>query len=295
MGSIFKSKPTVVNVPQSQRVAGSSEVKPYGEVEPYIKSYLPALEDVFTQDPSLYTGALTPGQSQSTQDALSGYGQLANQFGTSVEQGGMGMPQSLQQAYQQQVGRATQDPLADPLYQAQIGTIADQARALTERDKQTAQEQAINAGQFGVGSTALAELQELQRRQREETTRSGMYQALQGADTRQTAAMNQLPAYSQQVAQQSALPYTLQEGIGKAQEGYEQAGLADAARLAQQGQEAQRKQAINYANMLGSLAGLGTSTAYQSSAQGTQGQAFPGTSPFQTALQVGGLLKGGFG
>jgi len=295
MGSIFKSTPTVVQVPQSQQRTGTQEVKPYGEIEPYIKSYLPSLEEVFTQDPSLYTGALTPGQSAQTQSAYEGFGNLANTLGTSVAQGGMGMPQSLQQAYQQQVGTAMQDPLADPLYQAQIGTIADQARAMTERDKQTAQEQAIGAGQFGVGSTALGELQALQQRQREETTRSGMYQALQGADTRQTAALNQLPAYAQQVAQQSAMPYTIQEGIGKSQEGYEQAGLADAARLAQQEQEAQRKQAINYANILGSLGGLGTSTAYQSSAQGTQGQAFPGTSPFQTAMQVGGLLKGGFG
>lgn len=290
MGSVFKSKPTVVQVPSSERVVGTNEVKPYGEVEPYIKSYLPSLENVFTQDPALYTGALTPGQSQATQDALAGYGQLANQFGTSVEQGGMGMPQSLQQAYQQQVGRATQDPLADSLYQAQIGTIADQARAMTERDKQTAQEQAINAGQFGVGSTALAELQELQRRQREESTRAGMYQALQGAETRQTSALNQLPAYAQQVAQQSALPFNLQESIGKAQEGYTQASQVDAARLVQQEQEAQRKQAINYANMLGSLAGLGTSTAYQSSAQGMGGQAFASPSVATQVAALGGLL-----
>ena len=292
MGSIFKSKPTVVQVPSSERVVGSNEVKPYGEVEPYIKSYLPELENVFTQDPSLYTGALTPGQSAQTQSAYEGYGNLANTLNTSVAQGGMGMPQSLQQAYQQQVGTAMQDPLADPLYQAQIGTIADQARALTERDKQTAQEQAIGAGQFGVGSTALGELQALQQRQREETARTGMFQALQGADTRQTSALNQLPAYAQQVAQQSAMPFSIQESVGKGQEGYTQAGFADAARLAQQEQEAQRKQAINYANILGSLAGLGTSTAYQSSAQGTQGQAFPGTSVATQVAQLGGMLGG---
>tara|TARA_R110000824_G_scaffold13987_7_gene60208 strand:- start:110 stop:994 length:885 start_codon:yes stop_codon:yes gene_type:complete len=292
MGSVFSSKPTVVNVPQSQRVAGSTEVKPYAEVEPFIQNYLPTLESVFTEAPALYTGALTPGQSTETQQALSGFGTLANQLGTSTAQGGMGLPQSIQQAYQQRFATATEDPLSSQLYQAQIGTLADQARAMTERDKRTAQEQAINAGQFGVGSTALGELQELQRQKREETTRSGLFQALQGAEQRQTQALSELPAYAQQVAQTSSLPLQIQEAIGKSQEGYTQANLADAARLAQQEQEAIRKQSINYANILGSLAGLGTSTAYQSSQQGSTGQAFPGTSPFTTALQVGGLLSG---
>ena len=287
MGSVFKSKPTVVQVPSSQRVAGSSEVKPYAEVEPFIKNYLPTLESVFTEDPALYTGALTPGQSTQTQQALSGFGTLANQLGTSTAEGGVGLPQSIQQAYQQRFATATEDPLSSQLYQAQIGTLADQARSMTELDKRTAQEQAIMAGQFGVGSTALGELQELQRQKREETTRSGLFQALQGADQRQTQALSELPAYAQQVAQTSALPFQIQESIGKAQEGYTQANLADAARLAQQEQEAVRKQAINYANILGSLAGLGTSTAYQSSAQGTGGQAFP--TPSVASQVVGGL------
>jgi hypothetical protein len=171
-----------------------------------------------------------------------------------------------------------------------MGTIADQARTLTERDKQTAQEQAIGAGQFGVGSTALGELQALQQRQREEITRSSMYQALQGADTRQTAALSQLPAYAQSVAQTAALPAQLREAVGKSQEGYTQSSLADAARLAQQEQEATRKQAINYANILGSLAGLGTSTAYQSSAQGMQGQAFANPSIATQVASLGGML-----
>ena len=79
MGSVFSSKPTVVQVPSSQRVAGSSEVKPYAEVEPFIKNYLPTLETVITSDPALYTGALTPGQSTQTQHALSGFETRANQ------------------------------------------------------------------------------------------------------------------------------------------------------------------------------------------------------------------------
>ena len=292
MGDMFKSETQIVQVPSSERVVGSSEVKPYAEVEPYLKAYLPDLESVFREDPSLYTGALTPGQSAATQQSLAGYGDLATQLGTSQAEGGFGLPQSIQQAYQQRVATATQDPLMDPVYQAQMGTISDQARAMTERDKGLAQTQAINAGQYGVGSTALGELQALQQRQREESTRGSMFQALQGADTRQTAALSQLPAYAQSVAQTAASPYQLQEAIGKSQEGYTQAGLADAARLAQQEQEAVRKQAINYSNILGSLAGLGTSTAYQSSAQGMQGQAFASPSVATQVAQLGGMLGG---
>ena len=67
MGDMFKSETQIVQVPSSERVVGSSEVKPYAEVEPYLKAYLPDLESVFREDPSLYTGALTPGQSAATQ------------------------------------------------------------------------------------------------------------------------------------------------------------------------------------------------------------------------------------
>jgi hypothetical protein len=56
--------------------------------------------------------------------------------------------------------------------------------------------------------------------------------------------------------------------------------------LAQQQQEAERAQAITYANLLGGLAGLGSSTQMQQTASGMTGQAFAGPSMFQ---QVGNV------
>ena len=59
------------------------------------------------------------------------------------------------------IARGMADPTQDPIYQAQLGVIAQQARDMTERDKQLAQQQAIQAGQFGLGSTALGETGDL--------------------------------------------------------------------------------------------------------------------------------------
>ena len=284
MGNPFKSEPTVVQVPSSQNVQGTGEVKPYAEVEPYIKNYLPTLEEVFTAAPALYTARLNPGQSEATKLALQGYGDVAT--------GLSGLGTMAQQALQQRADTAFGSLTDDPVYRARTQVIADQARQMTERDKQTLQQQAINAGQYSLGSTAREDLAGLQQQRREELTRSGLSQALSEAERRQTAALTSLPQFAGQTAQMQMLPSQIQETIGKAQEAYTQAKLADDARLAQQQQEAQRKQAVNYANLLGSLAGLGTSTAYQSSAQGMSGQAFAQPSIATQVAQIGGLLMG---
>lgn len=284
MGNPFKSSPTVVQVPSSSNVTGSGEVKPYKEVEPYLKNYLPTLEQIFTEEPALYTGALTPGQSEATQLALQGYGDVAA--------GLSGYGQMGQQALQQRKQTAFGSLTDDPVYRARTQVLADEARRMTERDKATLQQQAMQAGQYSLGSTAMQDLAGLQQQRREELTRSGLSQALSEAEKRQTAALTGLPQFASQAAQMQMLPSQIQETIGKAQEAYTQAGYADAARLAQQQQEAQRKQAINFANILGSLAGLGTSTTYQSASQGMQGQAFAQPSVATQVAQLGGLLLG---
>lgn len=283
MGNPFESEPTVVQVPSSQNVAGTGEVKPYAEVEPYLKNYLPTLEQIFTAEPTLYTGALTPGKSEATKLALQGYGDVAT--------GLSGLGTMAQQALQQRADTAFGSLTDDPVYRARTQVIADEARRMTERDKQTLQQQAINAGQYSLGSTAREDLAGLQQQRREELTRSGLSQALSEAERRQTAALTSLPQFAGQTAQMQMLPASIQETIGKAEEAYTQAGLADDARLKQQQQEAIRKQAVNYANLLGSLAGLGTSTAYQSAAQGMSGQAFAQPSIATQIAQLGGLLR----
>jgi hypothetical protein len=188
--------------------------------------------------------------------------------------------------FNQQLAQATAAPGTSALYQAQTGAIADEARRLTEGDKLLAQRQAIEAGQFGLGSTALGELQELQRRQREETIQRQMAVALGAEEARRRQAQADLSGTAQQVIRSQLKPGSLQEQIGRDVEARQAAQLSDAARLAQQQQEAERAQAITYANLLGGIAGLGSSTQMQQTASGMTGQAFAGPSLFQ---QVGNV------
>jgi hypothetical protein len=322
---------------------------------------------------------------------------------------------------QQAMQQAMASPMADPLYQAEVGQIARQARQMTERDKQLAQQQAIEAGQYGVGSTALGELQELQRQTREETAQSALAgalgsaeqrraqafgraqdvtrqlfeggqigaQALTAAEQRRQAAMAQAAQLSPQLLQTQQIPAaalaeeearrigaaeratqlqqnllaargigaealggaeqrrlaavqsaaelggqlaqagqlpaqalqeaelrrqaalqrgmgiqqaglqagigqaSLLEGLGQTVEQRQAAQLADEARRYQQGQEAYRQQLVNYANLLGGLAGLGTSVGYQSQAAGVQPFVVGGgPSPFSQIMNAAGTIAG---
>ena len=244
-----------VMVPSSSQSEGSSKVEPWETVTPYIETLLPKLEKGFNVAPQLYQGPLVPGTSAQTAAARGLYGQ--------VGQTAAGFAPGFQTIYDQMFGQATAAPGTSALYQAQTGEIANQARQLTERDKQLAQQQAMEAGQFGLGSTALGELQALQQQKREETVQSQLASALGAEDQRRVAAVGALPGMAQSVVQAMMTPAQLQEAIGRDVESRQGAELADLRRLAQQQQEAERAQAITYSNLLGGLAGLGSSTQMQ--------------------------------
>ena len=170
-----------VMVPSSSQSEGSSKVEPWETVTPYIETLLPKLEKGFNVAPQLYQGPLVPGTSAQTAAARGLYGQ--------VGQTAAGFAPGFQTVYDQMFGQATAAPGTSALYQAQTGEIANQARQLTERDKQLAQQQAMEAGQFGLGSTALGELQALQQQKREETVQSQLASALGAEDQRRMAAV----------------------------------------------------------------------------------------------------------
>jgi hypothetical protein len=273
MGSVFKPKTTVVSVPQQSTTEGSSEIKPYAPVIPYIESLLPQIQSSFSQAPALYTGSLVPETSAATQQAFDLYGQVGAQSAA--------LSPMFQNLMQQQAGIAGAAPGTSDIFRAQTGVIADQARAMTERDKMLAQQQAMEAGQFGLGSTALGEMQTLQQRQREELTQKQLADALGQEFTRSQTALGTIPTLAQQYLGATSTQASLAEALGKTQEQQQAARLADAARLAQQGQEAERLQITNLANLLGGLAGLGSQTSYQQSMQGTTGQLVQTPSLFQ--------------
>ena len=280
MGGIFSSPPpVVVQQPQQFQSSGSGEVKPYAPVEPFIERLLPRVEEQFTADPVLFEQSLVTQDTAETLAARQGFANLG--------QTAAGFAPDFQQLYQADLARGMADPSQDPLFLAETGAIADQARRLTERDKLLAQTQAIQAGQFGLGSTALEELQQNQQRLREETVQRQLAESLGRAEQRRIGAADRAPGFAQQQLQAQLAQPSLQEAVGRDIESRQAARLADQARLTQQPQEAQREQTINLANLLGGLAGLGTSTTFQNQSSGFTSQAFSGgPSPFQQMVSA---------
>ena len=286
MGSIFSPPPpTVVQAPSFQTSNSSGEIKPYAPVEPFLEQILPEIRTEFTQTPELYRGSLVPDFSTQTLAARDIYGQVGN---TASQLGGI-----YGNLFAGDVGRATANPLDDSIYQAQLGTIAQSARDMTERDKQVAQQQAIEAGQFGLGSTALGELQTMQQQKREELAQRQMSAALQEAEGRRIAAQARAPQLGQQMLQAQLTPASLQEAIGTQVEQRQAASQADAARLAQQDQEARRAQLITMSNLFGGLAGLGSSTINQGTSSGYTSQVIGGgPSPFSQIASAAAPFAG---
>ena len=273
--------PTVVQLPQQSQASGSGEVKPFAPVIPFIEQLLPRVQEQFTADPVLFNQSLIPEDSAQTLAARQGF--------QGVGQTAAGIAPQIGQLAQANFQRGIADPQQDNIFLAEQGVIADQARQLTERDKQLAQTQAIQAGQFGMGSTALAELQGRQEQIRNETIQKQLADSLGRAEQRRIGAETRVPGLFQNQLQTQLTDPSLQEAIGRSVEEKQAARLADQARLTQQPQEAQREQTINLANLLGGLAGLGTSTTFQNQSSGFQSQAFSGgASPLQQAIGVAG-------
>lgn len=277
MGS---SSPTVVQAPSESK--GTSEIKPYAPVEPYIQGILPALGYEFTETPELYRGSLVAPTSAATQAAYAGYGQAADQMFPQVTQ-------DLQSIYQNRLGTALSDPTQDPLYQAQLGVLSQQARDLTGADKLRSQQAAMAAGQYGLGSTALGEQDILSQQKREQTVQQQMAAALSQSEARRVAALGDVSGLAQQYTQAGLTPSSIYEQMGRSQEAQRTAELADQARLAQQEQESRRAQMVTLANLYGGLAGLGGQTQFQQS--GYQSQVIPGgPSGLQQGLQAAGTI-----
>jgi len=290
MGGIFSPpSPTIVQTPYQSATTGSSEIKPYAPVVPYIERMLPSIQQTFTEAPQLYTGSLVPATTEAQKQAQQMYMDLAQSVApglTAATQAGFGglLQTALTPAEQSQ------------LYQTQVGTIAQQARQMTERDKLQAQQQAIEAGQYGLGSTALGELETRQQQARQEAAQTAMSQAYQAAEAQRMSALSSIPGYAQNVMAAAITPASLYEAVGAQQQAQRQAELSDAARLAQQQQEARRAQLVTLSNLFGGLAGLGSSTQMQQTTSGYGSQAFGGgPSPFMQMAQAAGTIGSMFG
>lgn len=274
-------KPQVINVPSQSTTTGASEIKPYAPVEPFIQALLEPISRTFSEDPALFTGSLVPTDSAGTLASRDIYRQVGEQAASFAP--------TYQDLFQRDLGITTGDITQDPMHLARIQNIANQARQMTERDKAVAQQQAIDAGQFGMGSTALAELEANQQILREDLAQKQLAASLDQAEARRVAAQGRLGQLAEQQLQAQITPATFEEAIGRDVESREAAIRQDAARLTQQEQEARRAQLITMANLFGGLAGLGSSTQMQQTMQGTQGQAFGGgASPLSQIIGAAG-------
>ena len=289
MSGIFSSPPpTVIQAPFASTSESTGEILPYGPVEPFLQQILPEIRNEFTQTPELYRDSLVPDFSAQTLAARDIYGQVGN---TASQLGNV-----YGNLFASDVGRATANPLDDSIYQAQLGTISQQARDATDNDRALAQRQAIEAGQFGLGSTALGELQTLQQQKREELAQRQMSAALQDAEGRRIGAQGRVAPMGSQILSAQLTPASLQEAIGGQIEQRQAASQADAARLAQQDQEARRAQLITMSNLFGGLAGLGSSTINQGTSSGYTSQVIGGgPSPFSQIASAAGTAASIYG
>ena len=281
MSRLFSSPPpVVVSTPFQSSSSGTTEVKPFKPVVPFIEDLLNPIQQQFSADPALFTGSLVPTDSAQTLAARNIYDQVGQQAAAFAP--------IYQNLFQQDLGIATGDINQDPLHLARTQAIADQARQMTERDKLIAQQQAIQAGQFGLGSTALKEFEANQQIRREDLAQQQLAKSLQEAEARRVNAQGRLGGLAQAQLQAQMTPATLQEAIGRDVESRQAALQQDAARLAQQDQEARRAQLVTMANLFGGLAGLGSSTQMQQTSSGFGSQGFSGgASPIS---QIAGLV-----
>ena len=279
MGS---SRPSVVQLPQQSTTSGSTQVTPYAPVEPFIQSVLSPIAQTFSDAPALFGSGLTPADSAQTLAARDIYGQVGDAAAAQAP--------IYQDLFNRDVALARGDITQDPLHLARTQAIANQARQFTEGDKLLAQRQAIDAGQFGLGSTALKEFEANQQIRREDRTQQQLAQSLGQAEARRVGALGRVPGLGQQQLGAQVTPATLQEAIGGKVEAKDAAALQDLARLAQQRQEAERAQLVTMSNLFGGLAGLGSQAQLQQRTQGVGSQAYNTVSPIN---QIAGLVGAG--
>ena len=281
MASIFRSpEPSVTQVSTPSSSSGIIETSPWGPVNPFIRGLLPEIQSQFTDDPALFRESLVPEDAAQTLAARDIFGQVGL---ASAAQAPV-----YQDLFNQQAAIARGDVTQDPLHLARTQAIANQARQFTEGDKLLAQRQAIDAGQFGLGSTALKEFEANQQIRREDLTQEQLVKSLDAARREKDAARLGLSGLGRSQLDALTAPGTIQQGIGRDVESRAGARLADDARLATQDQAARRAQLTNLASMLGGLGSLGGDVASSSTKEGLQNVI--GKPPVNTGSQVVGLL-----
>ena len=228
-----------------------------------MESALPQLEEAFGQS-TFFGGSLIPEDTAETIRARELYGALGSQAA--------GFAPGLQDLYANQLDLASAAPGTSAIFGAEMGDILNQARLAAGASKIGQAQSAIEAGQFGLGSTARSELEELKASQLEETTQAALAGALGREEAARQSALSSLGGLRSDILGLSGTEAALQEEIGADLESRAAARLAEQARLETGGAQDLQDRITEYLLRLGSLGSLGGSQTIDETTSGFNSQ-----------------------
>ena len=279
------SKTKVSQLPFRSETTGKQTSDPYAPIVPYLESALPGLEEAFGQS-SFFGGSLIPEDSAETLRSRQLYGALG---GTAA-----GFAPGLQDLYSSQYGLATAAPGTSALFSAEMGKILNEARAAADASKLSQAEAAIEAGQFGLGSTARSELEALKASELEKSTQDALAGALGREEAARQSALSSLGGIRQDIIGLGGLEAGLQEAIGADIEARETARLAEEARIATGGATELQDRIARYMGLLGGLASLGGTSTTDQLTTGFNTQAQQKQTALGSALNLVGTVGSAF-
>lgn len=242
------SKTKTVRNPFESTTTGTRSSDPYAPIVPYLESALPGLEEAFGQS-SFFGGSLIPEDSAETLRSRQLYGALGEQAA--------GFAPGVENLYASQLGLAMAAPGTSALFGAEMGKILNEARAAADASKLSQAEAAIEAGQFGLGSTARSELEALKASELEKSTQAALAGALGREEAARQSALSSLGGIRQDILGLGGMQAGLQEALGADIESREAARLAEEARVATGGAQELQDRIARYMGLLGGLGSLG--------------------------------------
>jgi len=171
-----------------------------------------------------------------------------------------------------------------------MGDILNQARAAADASKLSQAQSAIEAGQFGLGSTARSELEALKASELEKSTQAALAGALGREEAARQAALSSLGGIRQDILGLGGMQAGLQEAIGADIESREAARLAEEARIATGGATELQDRIARYIGMLGGLGSLGGTQTVDETTRGFGTQAVQKQSALGQAANIGATL-----
>ena len=275
------SKTKQVKNPFESTTTGTRSSDPYAPIVPYLESALPGLEEAFGQS-SFFGQSLIPEDSAETLRSRELYGALGEQAA--------GLMPGVENLYTSQLGLATAAPGTSALFGAEMGDILNQARAAADASKLSQAQSAIEAGQFGLGSTARSELEALKASELEKSTQAALAGALGREEAARQSALSSLGGIRQDILGLGGMQAGLQEAIGADIESREAARLAEEARIATGGATELQDRIARYIGMLGGLGSLGGTQTVDETTRGFGTQSMQKQSALGQAANIGATL-----